>query len=216
MAVYQRLTVNVQKKKKLSAFQDNVNRDQEGRFILKLPIKQDAKQLEDSVAMATSRFISIERRMQGDENLHGEYCTFMKEYLELGHMREVSVEAVIPHPVCYLLHHVVLKTTSLTTKVRVVFDTSAKTSSGVSLNDILMCRPTVQEDIFWILSRFHKHQFIITADIEKLFRQIAIAKDHWDFRHILWRFNPKEPLKTYYLCTVTYGTTPASFMATQY
>lgn len=78
---------------------------------MKLSIKQDAKQLSDSVAMATSRFISIERRMQRDENLHGEYCKFMNEYLELGHMREVSGEAVIPHPVCYLLHHAVFKTT---------------------------------------------------------------------------------------------------------
>lgn len=153
--------------------------------------------------------------MQRDKNLQDNYRKFMEEYLELGHMREVSGETVIPHPVCHLPHHAVFKTTSLTTKVRVVFDASARTSSGLSLNDILMRRPTAQEDIFSILSRFRKHQFVITSDIEKMFRQIAIAKEHWDLQRILWRFNPEEALKTYRLCTVTYGTTPASFMATQ-
>lgn len=69
-------------------------------------------QLGESVA--PSRFIGIERTLR-DENLHYEYSKFMKEYLELGHMREVTGEVKLPHSVYYLPHHAVLKNTSLTT-----------------------------------------------------------------------------------------------------
>lgn len=42
----------------------------------------------------------------------------MEEYLSMGHMEEI-IEDNTSHLVCYLPHHAVVKTTSLTTKVRV-------------------------------------------------------------------------------------------------
>lgn len=139
----------------------------------------------------------------------------MKEYLAMGHMRLVPVETSIPERSFYLPHHAVFKSSSLTTKTRIVFDASAKTSTGLSLNDVLMRGPTTQDDIFSILTRFRKHQYVITADIEKMFRQISVAEKDWNLQRILWRSDPSEALRTYQLVTVTYGTTPASFMSTQ-
>lgn len=43
------------------------------------------------------------------------------------------------------------KPDSLTTQVRVVFDASAKTSNGVSLNDKLLTGPNLQGDLFKII-----------------------------------------------------------------
>jgi len=91
----------------------------------------------------------------------------MNEYFDMGHMREVTSEEELFKKGYYLPHHPVLKASSLTTKTRVVFDGSARTTSGLALNDVLMRGPTVQEDIFSILVRFRKHQYVITADIEK-------------------------------------------------
>lgn len=68
----------------------------------------------------------------------------------------------------YMPHHAVIKESSNTTKVRVVFDASAKTSNGVSLNDTLMVGPTIQGKLFSHLVRFRKYKFVITADIEKI------------------------------------------------
>uniref|UniRef100_A0A1B0DP93 Peptidase aspartic putative domain-containing protein n=1 Tax=Phlebotomus papatasi TaxID=29031 RepID=A0A1B0DP93_PHLPP len=52
-------------------------------------------------------------------------------------MTPVSIYSGAPENVFYLPHHAVFKADSSTTKTRVVFDASCKTTSGVSLNQIL-------------------------------------------------------------------------------
>lgn len=120
--------------------------------------------------MATSYIISMERKLQMDPYLRAEYIEFMNEYLKMGHMQEVIDKASIPVGSFYLSYYSVLKVSSLITKVRIVFNASARSSSDIlSFNDILMCGPTIQEDLFSILMYFRRHQFIKTSDIEKMF-----------------------------------------------
>ncbi|XP_060864276.1 uncharacterized protein LOC132940560 [Metopolophium dirhodum] len=164
--------------------------------------------------MARSRFLSVERRLQRDEGLKLQYIQFMDEYLEMGHMEKLHEESDESRGVFYLPHHPVLELSSLTTKLRVVFDASAKSSSNRSLNDVLMCGPTVHDDLCEILMRFRKYQFVITDNVEKMFRQIKIDPRDRDFQRILWRPEPDDALESYRLTAVTYGTTLASFMAT--
>ncbi|GFW13521.1 DUF1758 domain-containing protein [Trichonephila clavipes] len=64
----------------------------------------------------------------------------------------------------YLPHHAVLRDSS-TTKLRVVFDASAKSTSGYSLNDILMVGPRVQRDVYPILLSFRTFQIAVCADL---------------------------------------------------
>jgi len=206
---------SIEEKRVLEHFQSTFRRNEDGRFVLQLPVKTDLTNLGQSVNLATSRFLSVERKLQQDADLRIEYTKFMKDYLEMGHMQEVRQESNIPKRSCYLPHHAVFKSSSLTTKTRIVFDASAKTSSGLSLNDVLMRGPKTQEDIFSILMRFRKYQYVISSDIEKMFRQVAVAERDWDLQRILWRNDPSEALRTYRLVTVTYGTKPASFMTTQ-
>lgn len=204
-----------EEKQTVEHFKENTKRETDGRFIVRLPLKPLVEELGDTLKIATTRFLSVERRLMRDEKLKGEYTRFMEEYLALGHMEEVIDEDQIPKRSFYLPHHAVIKESSLTTKVRVVFDASARSSTGVTLNDVLMCGPNVQEDVFSILARFRKHQYVLTSDIEKMFRQVAVAKTDWDLQRIVWRANPSGPLRTFRLTTVTYGTTSASFLATQ-
>lgn len=140
----------------LAHFKQTTYRDGEGRFVIHLTRKDTVNELGSTIAMAASRFLSVERRLQRDESLRTEYTKFMDEYIGMKHMVEVVDEATIPEPSFYLPHHGVIKTSSLSTS-DVVFDASAKRSSGFSLNNVLKCGLTVQEDIFGILARFRKH-----------------------------------------------------------
>ena len=56
-----------------------------------------------------------------------------------------------PSEVFYLPMHVVYKASISTMKIRAVFDAAAKSSSGVSLNDTLLVRPTVHPPIIDVL-----------------------------------------------------------------
>lgn len=92
----------------------------------------------------------------------------------------------------YLPHHAVVKETSQTIKVRVVFDASAKTTNGKSLNDILAQGAAIQSELFDVVLRFRYHMLVIIADIEKMFRQVMIHPTERDYQRILWRSSPEK------------------------
>ncbi|XP_035890487.1 uncharacterized protein LOC118502374 [Anopheles stephensi] len=144
-----------------------------------------------------------------------EYIKFMKEYERLGHMKLLTepIDDTCEH--YYLPHHAVVKETSTTTKVRVVFDASCKTSSGYSLNDKLLVGPVIQDDLFNIIVRFRSHAVALSADVEKMYRQVLHDECDQRYLRIRYRENPEVPIKTYQLQTVTYGTASAPFLATR-
>ncbi|XP_043477349.1 uncharacterized protein LOC122508206 [Leptopilina heterotoma] len=162
--------------------------------------------------MARKRFFMLERRLEKNPDLKLEYHKFMSSYLELNHM-EPSGSG--PNEGYYLPHHAVVKKSSLTTKLRVVFDASAKSTTGLSLNDTLRIGPTIQDGIFELILRFRCYRIVLSADIEKMYRQFWIDPEDRKFQKILWRWNQSQPLRTFQLKTVTYGTACAPFMATR-
>ncbi|XP_026465156.1 uncharacterized protein LOC113367788 [Ctenocephalides felis] len=127
-------------------------------------------------------------------------------------MSEVN-ESSEPATCFYLPHHGVIKPDSLTTKLRVVFDASCKTDAGLSLNELQLVGPTIQNNIFSIILRFRRHAFVLTADIEKMYRQVLVHENDRKMQRIFWRDNPSSKLKIYQLNTVTYGTASAPFLA---
>lgn len=108
-------------------------------------------------------------------------------------------------PYYFLPHHGVFREHSTTTKLRVVFDVSAKSMSGKSLNDKQFTGPSLQNDIFAILLRSWQFEYAACADIEKMYRQILIQPHQRQLQLILSREKPSEPLGIYQLNTVTYG-----------
>jgi len=69
--------------------------------------------------------------------------------------------------------------------MRVVFDGSAATKSGHSLNDILLCGPTVQPDLISIILRFRIHKVALTTDIAKMYRQVRVTPEDCDMQRML-------------------------------
>ncbi|XP_071055024.1 uncharacterized protein [Onthophagus taurus] len=133
------------------------------------------------------------------------------EYLALNHMKQVTTNLEAPH--FYLPHHGVVRETSSTTRLRVVFNGSQKTSSGVSLNDCLHTGPKIQNELVDVLLRWRRHPIVFACDIENMYRQILVHENDQPFQRIIWRENPIDDLKSYELTTVTYGLSCAPYMA---
>jgi hypothetical protein len=195
-------------------FQRHTARDKDGRFVVRLPVHPDAEDFCESRQNAVRRLRHMETRFSKNPDLKKDYVKFMNEYLDLGHMEEVPEERS-QGLVCYLPHHCVLKESSTTTKLRVVFDGSCKASNGVSLNSILMVGPVVQPDLISIVLRFRSYMIAMSADIAKMYRCVDVHPKDRDLLRIVWRNTTEDAVKDYRLTTVTYGTSSASFLATR-
>ncbi|XP_049290939.1 uncharacterized protein LOC125767946 [Anopheles funestus] len=169
-------------------FRETHHRDEDGRYVVALPFREFPPQLKVNRELALRRFLSFERRMKKDSSLKQQYAKFIDDYEALGHCREIREDLDEPDKACfYMPHHAVLRPSSSSTKLRVVFDGSAKAApSDVALNQALMVGATVQNDIFVILIRFRKHVIVFTADISKMYRQIKVVPAHSCFQRILW------------------------------
>ncbi|KAI8440876.1 hypothetical protein MSG28_009178 [Choristoneura fumiferana] len=194
-------------------FVENYSRMPDGRFSVAVPLKRPESSLGDSFERAKQCFLSLERRLHKQPQLKQMYTDFMSEYIELGHMSETQFNIQADIHSFFLPHHGVLRDNSTTTKLRVVFNASAVTSSGVSYNDLQMIGPTIQSDLLSILLRFRHYSYVLTGDIEKMYRQVLIHENQRHLQQILWREDPNQDLKLYKLNTVTYGTASAPFLA---
>ncbi|XP_053597353.1 uncharacterized protein LOC128668428 [Microplitis demolitor] len=166
-------------------FLRNTTRDTTGRYMVRLQFNNNVNKLGASYPSALRRFQSLEKRLVQDKEIGNEYTAFLQEYLDLGHM-SLATESNVEHSDFYLPHHAVVKKDSLTTKTRVIFDGSAKTSSEISLNDALMVGPKLQDDLFILLIRYRSHTIVLTADIEKMYRQIRVHPDDTKYQKILF------------------------------
>jgi hypothetical protein len=168
-------------------FKQTCTTNAKGRFVIKLPLKFGEMNMENTQNLALKRFYNLERKLNRDPERREEYSRFINEYLKLQHMELV---ANIPDDhFSYLSHHAVITENSTTTRsrVRVVFDASARSSTGLSLNDNLLNGPVIQQDLFSILLRFRSFQYVLTGDIAKMYRQIVMHPADANYQLIFWR-----------------------------
>ena len=114
----------------------------------------------------------------------------MQEYFDLRHTEPVPAvdSGKSGKEVFYPPMHAVKKESSTTTKIRAVFDTSAKSSSGVSLNDLLLVGPTVHSTLIDVLLCFHLHQIALTTDVSKMYCAIELADEDRDLHRFFTPF----------------------------
>ncbi|GBO19940.1 hypothetical protein AVEN_35883-1 [Araneus ventricosus] len=179
-----------------------------------MPFKEDPSCLGESRKKAEKCLNSLWNHLRREPKLCELYKNFMQEYLHMGHMEEV-IEYEEPDVNYYIPHHCVFRPESNTTPLRVVYNARALTSSGKSLNCIQFNGGTIQDDLLSIMLRFRKHKFAFVADIKKMYRMILIDPNQRDLLRILFKAEVNDPVKVYKLCTVTYDTTSAPFLATR-
>ena len=179
-----------------------------------LPRRPDAKPLGESRSQAVRRFLSLEHSL----HCKGQFADFnavMQEYFDLKHAENVPLADLNkpPENVFYLPMHAVRKESSTTTKIRAVFDASAKSSTGTSLNDTLLVGPTIHPPFVDVLLRFRLHRVALTADVSRMYCAVMLTESDRDFHRFVWRQNPNEPLQDYRMTRVTFGVSASSFAA---
>ncbi len=132
----------------------------------------------------------------------------------LNHAEIIPKDQLNLSPNFYLPVHGVFKDSSTTTKVRAVFDASARTSTGLSLNDTLLPGPNLYPLLPDVLLKFRCHPVGMSADISKMFREILLHPSERDFHRFLMRDDDNAIVECRML-RLTFGVNCSPFLATQ-
>ena len=97
--------------------------------------------------------------------------------------------------------------------IRAVFDASAKSSSGVSLNDLLLVGPTVHSSLVDVLLHFLFHRVALTVDVSKMYRAIELTPENRDLHRFVWRQSTEQLLQDFRMTRLTFGVSVSSFAA---
>ncbi|XP_054717538.1 uncharacterized protein LOC129226934 [Uloborus diversus] len=189
-------------------FLRTVRIDDEGRFIVDLPWLSEHPPLPENFELALKRLNNTVKNLKA-KNLYEDYDLVFKEWEKEGIIEEVPYNE-IQEPSHYLPHRPVVKENS-TTRIRPVFDASAKSRSSPSLNDCLEKGMNLIEFIPSILTRFRMYKIGVTADICKAFLQIRVSERDKNYLRFLW-YNDKSELKYFRHCRVIFGASCSPFL----
>ncbi|XP_064096903.1 uncharacterized protein LOC135208534 [Macrobrachium nipponense] len=146
---------------------------------------------------ALAQLYALERHFSKNPEYHDNYENSFQMYLAAGFIKEVEN----PKIEGYYLPYFGVKKQSLTTLLRIVFNTSSKVNGELSLNDCLFPGPTLAIMLYDLLIKFHSHPYALLSYISK-------------YTHFLWRRKPL-PVATYAFQVVVFGVTTNPYILQQ-
>ena len=147
-----------------------------GRYSVPVPWKKQRPQLPSNRQMAESRLLSTERNLKKKEFVEKEYQNTIETYVQKAYLSKVPETEAPPPEIWYLPHFPIVKMSKSTTKVRIVFDCSAR-CNGVSLNDVIRAGPKLQRELFDVLIHFCHNRVALDCDIQEMYLQIEIEAE---------------------------------------
>ena len=181
----------------------------DGRYELPLPWKPGKReQLRNNENMVKKRQLSMSKRVSPD--VKRQVDDIFRGYEETGVIEEVIDVETPRNPVYYMPHRAVLKPEAVSTKVRPVFNASAKSYNGLSLNDCMETGPNLLANLTEVLIRFRRYKIALVADIEKAFYQISVALEDRDVHRFFWELEGK--LRVMRFCRLPFGNTASPFL----
>ncbi|XP_044172645.1 uncharacterized protein LOC114972132 [Acropora millepora] len=186
-----------------------------------LPWKGDSFPQSNNYGMCVTRLRSLHSKLKSEPKLLKEYDYIIQEQKKNG-IVEIVPESegqtleegkLSSRPIHYSPHHAVVRRDRETTKVRIVYDGSAKNRKDErSLKDCLEVGENYIPHIFEILTRFRWNSVALTADIENAFLMVGIKPEDRDMLRFLWFKDPfaeKPEINEYRFNRLLFGLRPS-------
>jgi len=175
----------------LAHYTSSLKKSKEGRWVAPLPWNEKKSSLRPNREMALKRLQSQLAQLRKSPQHLQIYHEQIQEALKAGFIAKADMKYQGVHT--YLPHHAVIKPERTTTKVRPVFDGSAKTKYSPSINDCLYNDTNNTPELLAVLLGFRVPNIVWTADIEKAFHQVELAEEDAEVIRFMWVEDPSDP-----------------------
>ncbi|XP_034163934.2 uncharacterized protein LOC117598271 [Pangasianodon hypophthalmus] len=167
----------------LKVMDTNVYRNDANSWVAPLPFREPRQPLPNNKEQVVNRLTCLQRTLKRKPEMQQQYVAFMEKIFTNGH-------AEVAPPLregdeCWYLPTFGVYHPQKPNQIRVVFDSSAR-YSGVSLNDVLLTGPDLNNSLVGVLLRFRKEKVAILADIQQMFHCFLVHDDHRNFLRFLW------------------------------
>ncbi|XP_078345136.1 uncharacterized protein LOC144667518 [Oculina patagonica] len=191
-------------------FREQLSRNEAGWYEAALPWKGNHPPLPSNKQGSLRRLENLKRKLErtGMEQAYSEIIEEQKAegVVEAADQEPRGVEFYIPHKP-------VIREEAATTKVRVVYDASAKAHpNAVSLNDCLYPGPPLQNKLWNVLVRSRTHPVAVVGDLKKAFLQVRIKESDRDALRFHWKQGEHSEIETLRFTRALFGLAPSPFL----
>ena len=191
-------------------FKEQLTRSPEGWYETGLPWRGNSPALPTNERGSRRRLESLVTKLKR-ENLTSEYNAIIQDQKQSGIVE--PAESPAKGVEFYLPHKPVVRETAKTTKVRIVYDASAKEQrDSPSLNDCLYPGPPLQNKLWDVLIHQRGYPVMLSGDIQKAFLQVRVRECERDALRFHWRCEEDSLLETLRFTRVLFGLAPSPFL----
>ncbi|KAJ8279737.1 hypothetical protein COCON_G00068030 [Conger conger] len=135
------------------------------------------------MSQALNRLMSLKCNFEKKHEMRDHFHAFMENFFKNGHAElapPISGEEERWYLPTFGVYH-----PKKPKQIRVVFDSSAP-YNGVSLNDVLLTGPDLNNTLLGVLMRYRKEAVAFSADIEQMFYSFLVREEDRNFLRFLW------------------------------
>ncbi|KAM9744581.1 uncharacterized protein ACNS7B_011726 [Menidia menidia] len=180
----------------------------------KYPWLEDPASLPDNRNAVEATFFRTERHLAKEPDWKAAYTEQVHDMLQRGAAIKLSEEEINKWdgPVWYVSHLIAPNPHSVTTPVRLVWNSSQK-FKGISMNDLLIKGPDVLNQIRAVLLRFREGTYAALGDIKKMYNSVWLEEREVHLHRFIWRDSEEEEVEDYAITRVNIGDKPAGCIA---
>ena len=179
----------LKEQREMELIEKNLKFSEDGFWIAGYPWTKDINNLPDNRCHALKMLIQTEKRLRREPSYGKRYCEQIQDMINRNVARKLSRTEMADYegPIHYIAHHGVMKPSSKTTPIRIVFNASANFKGHV-LNDYWAKGPNVfVNTLFGILIRFREDYVGYMGDISKMYNSVRIPERDQHCHRFLWR-----------------------------
>ena len=192
-------------------FKEQLRRDSTGWYETGLPWRGNHPPLGNNESGSLRRLSTLVRKLKNQEIIE-RYDKVIREQIDEGIVERITGPSKGRE--FYIPHKAVVREASESTKLRVVYDASARANKGTpSLNECLNPGPPLQNQLWAVLVRCRFHPVAIAGDIKQAFLQVRIREEDRDALRFHWLKDlTTETVETLRFTRALFGLTSSPFL----